>query len=62
MGEIVYTQVPQVRSSLDFGGSNSQSQNFSNPDENKDDLNLYLYVAIFLVIAIIVSIILWKKK
>ena len=62
MGEIVYTQVPQIRSTLDLGGSSSQLQTPLNPDENKDDLNLYLYVTIFLVITIIVSIILWKKK
>lgn len=62
MGEIVYTQVPQVRSSLDLGGSSSQSQNSLNPDENKDDLSLYLYITILLVLTIIVSIILWKKK
>lgn len=62
MGEIAYTQVPQVRSSLNFEDNTSQSKYSSNSDNNKDNLSLYLYVIIFMVIIILVTLILWKKK
>ena len=61
MSENVYTQNPQLRTSLDYNVKHTPLPIKGNNQSNKSD-KIPVFVIIFIFIAIIMSLIIWKKR